>query len=166
MTAPVRAGSRAPEFNLPLLGGGYRGLADMVEPGGGVLVFFKEECAASELVLSRIAPLARALEREERLFLAVAQESEVTAGAFRARHDIGFAMASDETPFPISREYAVEVVPTLFVIDGNGTIAERVEGFVKSEYLALGPAMEQALALGTTPAVLDRPEELPEIRPG
>jgi hypothetical protein len=41
-----------------------------------------------------------------------------------------------------------------------------VEGFLKSEYEALGEALEQALALGSAPPVLDRPEELPQVRPG
>jgi hypothetical protein len=54
----------------------------------------------------------------------------------------------------------------LIVIDGAGRIAERAEGFIKSEILALGPAAEQALALGDIPPVLDRPDELPELKPG
>ena len=58
------------------------------------------------------------------------------------------------------------MVPALFVIDGTGLIAERIEGFIKSEYMALGDALEQALALGSAPPVLDRPEELPQLRPG
>ncbi|HEX7078237.1 MAG TPA: TlpA disulfide reductase family protein [Candidatus Eisenbacteria bacterium] len=159
-------GERAPEFGLPILAGGFRSLPDLVEPGGGVLVFFKTECATSELVVPRLAPLARALEAEERLFLAVAQDDPATARAFARAHGIAFPLATEAAPYAVSSAYGVATVPTLFVIDGAGVVAERVEGFVKSEYLALGPALERALALGDVPPVLERPDELPGVKPG
>ena len=166
MTAHALPGTRAPDFNLPLVGAGYRGLADLIHPGGGVLVFFKEDCPASELVVPRLGPLAGALEREERFFLAVAQDSEETARAFRDRHHLRFQIAWEEAPYAASRAYGIETVPALFIVDGTGVIAERVEGFIKSEYLALGAGIEQAVALGAAPPVLERPEELPALRPG
>ena len=159
-------GAPAPGFSLPIVGGGYRGLRDIVDPGGGILLFFKEGCAASELVISRIGPLALALEGEERLFLAIAQEDGETAQAFRAKHALSFAVAYEPAPYATSREYGITTVPTLVVVDGAGFVAERIHGFVKSDYTGLGPAIEQALALGGVPSVLDRPEELPELKPG
>ncbi|HXL14474.1 MAG TPA: redoxin domain-containing protein [Methylomirabilota bacterium] len=166
MSARVVPGARAPDFNLPLIGGGYRGLRDLFEPGGGVLIFFKEDCPASELVVPRLGPLAKALEREDRFFLAVAEDPEETARAFRDRHGLKFPIAWQAPPYPASTAYEVVTVPALFVVDGTGAIAERVEGFIKSEYEALGEAIEQALALGSAPPVLERPEELPQLRPG
>ncbi|HEY3155825.1 MAG TPA: redoxin domain-containing protein [Candidatus Eisenbacteria bacterium] len=166
MTALAKPGARAPDFNLPLVGGGYRGLADLIHPGGGVLVFFKEDCPASDLVVPRLGPLAAALEREERFFLAIAQDSEETARAFRDRHHLRFPIAWEGAPYAGSRAYGIGTVPALFVVDGTGVIAERVEGFIKSEYLALGAGIEQALALGAAPPVLERPEDLPALRPG
>jgi len=164
--ARIVAGARAPDFNVPLVGGGYRGLADLLEPGGGILVFFKEDCAASELVLSRLGPLAKALAREDRFFLAIAEDPEEAIRAFRERHGIVFPIAWQEPPYHASRDYEITTVPALFVVDGTGVIAERIEGFIKSEYEALGEAVEQALALGTAPPVLERPEDLPALRPG
>lgn len=166
MSARVVSGARAPDFNLPLVGGGYRGLHDLLDPGGGVLVFFKEDCPASELVVPRLGPLAKALEREDRFFLAIAEDEEETARGFRDRHGLTFPMAWQAPPYHASQAYQIVTVPALFVIDGTGVIAERVEGFIKSEYIALGEALEQALALGSAPPVLDRPEDLPTLRPG
>jgi len=159
-------GAVAPDFDVRLLEGGYQELRDVVQPGGGIVIFFKTECETSALLLERIGPLARALESEERVFLAVAQNPAAEARAFREQHRIAFPLACEEPPYPASRAYGVVTVPTLIVIDGTGRIAERVEGFVKSEVLALGPAVEQALALGDIPPVLDRPDELPELKPG
>ena len=159
-------GTLAPDFDLPIVGGGYRGLRDVVEPGGGIVVFFKESCPTSQLLLSHLNTLAHALEREDRLLLAVAQEDEAVARAFRDENGLTFAVASEAPPFDASVEYGVLNVPTLFVIDGAGVIAERVVGFVKAEYLALGPAIEQALALGDVPPVLDSPETMPDLKPG
>jgi peroxiredoxin len=156
----------APDFNVPLVGGGYRSLADLLEPGGGILVFFKEDCATSRMVLPRLNPLAQALEREDRFFLAIAEDPEETARALRDELGIRFPLAWQAPPYHASRAYGVTTVPALFVVDGAGMIAERIEGFLKSEYESLGEAVEQALALGTAPPVLERPEELPALRPG
>jgi len=166
MSVRVASGARAPDFNLPLVGGGYRGLRDLLDPGGGVLVFFKEDCPTSELVVPRLMPLAKALQDEDRFFLAIAEDEEETARAFRERHGLTFPMAWQAPPYHASRAYQIATVPALFAVDGTGVIAERVEGFIKSEYIALGEALEQALALGSAPPVLDRPEELPQLRPG
>lgn len=166
MSAHIVSGARAPDFNLPLVGGGYRGLHDLLDPGGGVLVFFKEDCPASELVVPRLGPLAKALRQEDRFFLAIAEDEEETARAFRDRHGLTFPMAWQAPPYHASQAYQIVTVPALFVIDGAGVIAERVEGFIKSEYIALGEALEQALALGSAPPVLERPEDLPTLRPG
>jgi peroxiredoxin len=166
MKNAVGPGDLAPEFDLPIVGGGYRGLRDLVEPGGGIVVFVKSECATSGLLLSRIGPLAQALEREERLFLAIAQDDETSARSFRSEHGLAFEVAVESAPYPASVAYGIQTVPTLFVIDGAGRIAERTEGFVKQEILALGPAVEQALALGDAPPVLENPDGLPDLRPG
>lgn len=163
---PATPGAVAPDFDVRLLEGGYRELRDLVHPGGGIVVFFKTECGTSALLLERIGPLAAALEREERVFLAVAQDGEAEARAFGEAHQIRFPIAVEAPPYAASRAYGVTTVPTLVVIDGAGRVAERIEGFVKSEVLALGPAVEQALALGDVPPVLDRPDELPEWKPG
>jgi peroxiredoxin len=159
-------GAKAPDFDLPLEGGGYRELRDVVHPGGGIVVFFKTECETSVMLLSHIGPLARALESEDRLFLAVAQNEAQEVAELRKEHGLAFPIALEKQPYSASSAYDVRTVPTLFVIDGAGVVAERVEGFVKSEVLALGVAVEQALALGDVPPVLDRPDELPGLRPG
>ena len=159
-------GAMAPDFDVPGLDGGYHELRDIVHPGGGIVVFFKTDCETSALLLSHIGPLADALLKEERLFVALAQDTEAEARAFREMHRLRFPVACDKSPHAASRAYAITTVPTLFVIDGAGRIAERLEGFIKSEVLALGPAVEQALALGDVPPVLDRADEMPELRPG
>jgi thiol-disulfide isomerase/thioredoxin len=162
----AQRGDPAPPFDLPLVGGGYRGLTDIVEPGGGVLLFFKSSCATCKLILPRLGPLAAALEREKRLFLLVGQEEESAAKAFLAEQGIAGRAAWESAPYPTSVDYDIQSVPTLLVVDGAGVVAERHEGFVKQEYLDLGIALEQALALGDAPTVLDRPDDLPDFKPG
>jgi hypothetical protein len=162
----ARPGDAAPAFDVALVGGGYRGLADLVEPGGGILLFMKSDCETSRLLAPRLNPLARALAREERLFLAIAQEDEAGAAAMRATLGLDYAVAAERSPYPASSAYGVTIVPTLLVVDGAGVIAERLEGFAKREYLELGAGVEQALALGDIPPVLDRPDDLPDLKPG
>jgi len=159
-------GDPAPAFDVALVGGGFRSLPDIVEPGGGIVLFFKSSCETSRLIVPRLGLLARALAGEGRLFLAVAQEDEAGVRAFREELGVPGALAWERVPYGASADYGIESVPTLFVIDGAGVIAERVEGFVKREYLALGEGIEQALALGDVPPVLERAEGLPEWKPG
>lgn len=149
-----------------MIGGGYRGRRDIVEPGGGVIVFFRSDCPASEILVPRLNALARALELEDRLFIGIAEEGEVSARAFHSDHALGFPVAYDAAPHATTRDYGITTLPTLLVVDGMGIVAERLQGFIKADYLSLGPAIEQALALGNTPPMLDRPEDLPDIKPG
>ena len=79
---------------------------------------------------------------------------------------MSFPVAWETAPYAASQAYGLTTVPALFVVDGTGIVAERVEGFIKREFLALGAAIEQALALGAPPQILDRPEELPQLKPG
>lgn len=162
----AKRGDPAPSFDVSLVGGGYRGLADLVDPGGGVLLFFKSSCPTCQLLLPRLGPLAKTMARESRLFLLVAQEEEAGARAFRAERGIEGALAWEAPPYPASIDYDIQTVPTIVVVDGAGIVAERHEGFVKREYLDLGAALERALALGDAPEVLDRPDELPDFKPG
>lgn len=166
MTLGARPGARAPAFRLPLVGVGLRSLEDVVKPGGGALLFFKLGCPASELVITHLDALAATLAGEERLLLAVAQEGEDAVRSFRGTHRLPFPIAYETAPYAASIAYGIVTVPTLFVIDGAGVIAERLEGFARSDYLALGASLERALALGEVPPVLDRPEELPAVKPG
>ena len=166
MSSGAVPGARAPAFRLPLAGGGERGLADILRAGGGVLLFFKQGCTASGLVLSRLAPLAGALQGEGRPLLVVAQETGEVARALHAAGGPAYPLAWEDAPYRVSSAYGIETVPTLLVIDGSGRVAARLTGFVKSEYLALGGLLERELALGRTPPVLDRPEELPAVQPG
>lgn len=162
----ARPGDPAPGFDLPLVGGGFRGLADIVQPGGGVILFLKSTCGTSRLVAPRLHPLARALEKEERLFLAVAQEDDAGARALRDELGLRYPIAFETAPYAASAAYGITTVPTLLVVDGAGVVAERVEGFAKREYLDLAAGVEQALALGDIPTVLDQPESLPDLKPG
>jgi hypothetical protein len=162
----VRPGDPAPAFDVPLVGGGFRGLADLVHPGGGVILFLKSTCGTSRLVAPRLHPLARALAKEERLFLAVAQEDEAGARALSDELDLGYPIAWEAAPYAASAAYGITTVPTLLVVDGAGVVAERVEGFAKREYLDLGAGVEQALALGDIPPILDGPDSLPDFKPG
>src|SRR5258705_3129834 len=130
--APLR--ERAPDFNLPLVGGGYRSLHDLLDPGGGILVFFKEECATSEMVVSRLGSLAKALEREDRFFLAIAEDDEETAGAFPDKHKLVFLLAWQSAPYHAAPAFRITTVPTILFVEGNRVIAERWEGFIQTDY--------------------------------
>lgn len=162
----AKSGDAAPPFDVALVGGGFRSLPDIVEPGGGIIIFFKSDCVTSRLVVPRLGPLARAVAAEGMLFLVVAQEGEAEARQVHEELGLPGTLAWEGAPYHASTAYDVRSVPTLFVVDGAGVIAERIEGFVKREYLALGAAIEQALALGDIPPILDHVEDLPEFKPG
>jgi peroxiredoxin len=166
MSGTAAQGARAPEFDLPLLGAGRVRLRDIVDRGGGVLVFFKSDCPTSALVVPELAGLAHALAAERRAFVAIAQDSDEAAIAFRDGRRLDVPVAVEAAPYEVSRAYGIEFVPTVVVVDGAGRLAGRLEGFVKSEYIASSTAIARALSLGAPPPVLDHPEALPAVRPG
>lgn len=131
-------GVSAPNFKLPLIGGGEFSLQQALAKGPVVLVFFKISCPVCQYSLPYFERLAQALEDKGVSVVAISQDDEENTVRFMRTYGIGFHTARDnERGYAVSNAYGLTNVPTVFEITGDGKIAASVVGWSKVEIEAI-----------------------------
>jgi peroxiredoxin len=160
----LRAGQRAPDFRLArLVNGAIEGTAELAEllSGGPVLLaFFKSSCPVCQMTLPFLERIHRGRAPGSLEIYGVSQDDAVTTQEFAGEFGISFPMLLDteESGYPASNAYGISHVPSLFLVERDGTIAWSLEGFVKREFLAM------AGKAGVVPFRAD--ENVPEWKAG
>ncbi|MGA3041070.1 MAG: TlpA disulfide reductase family protein, partial [Bryobacteraceae bacterium] len=160
----LRAGHRAPDFNLArLANGAIEGTAQLgrLLAGGPVLlVFFKSSCPVCQMTLPFLERIHRGRAPRSLEIYGVSQDDAETTEEFAGEFGISFPMLLDteESGYPASNAYSISHVPSLFLVERDGNIAWSLEGFVKREFLAM------AGQAGVNPFRAD--ENVPEWKAG
>jgi peroxiredoxin len=95
----------------------------------------------------------------------VGQDPDAALARFADDYGVGFPSVSDSAPYEVSNLYGIEHVPTLFVIDGQGMVADVVESWDREGWNRASATL--AGLLGSLPAVISHSGDgLPEFRPG
>lgn len=161
---PLRAGHRAPDFKLARLeNGAARGTAELrkLSAGGPVLLaFFKSSCPVCQMTLPFLERIHRGRAPGSLAVYGVSQDDAETTQDFSGQFAISFPMLLDteESGYPASNAYGIGHVPSLFLVERDGTIAWSLEGFNKREIAAV------AGQAGVNPFRPD--EDVPEWRAG
>ena len=134
-----QVGARAPEFRLPRLDGGEVSLAEIVAEGPALLAFFKVSCPVCQLTF----PFLERLHRAGTLpVYGISQDDAIDTRAFakRYRTTMPILLDSKDSGFPVSNAYGISSVPTMFLIERDGSIGQALLGWRKQEIVALGAA--------------------------
>jgi peroxiredoxin len=154
---PIEAGTRAPEFQLELLGGGHRTLAELLADGPVLLAFFKISCPVCQMTFPF---LERIYQSGALRIFGVSQNDAADTRDFNQEFGVTFPtlLDSEDDGFPASNDYGISSVPTMFLVERDGTVTRTMEGWRKKEIESLaGPAL----------ATLFRPGEyVPEWKAG
>jgi len=140
---PLRAGHRAPGFRLArLVNGTVKGTADLGKllSGGPVLLaFFKSSCPVCQMTLPFLERIHRGRTPGSLEIYGVSQDDAETTREFAAEFEISFPtlLDTEESGYPASNAYGISHVPSLFLVERDGTIAWSLEGFNKREFLAV-----------------------------
>ncbi len=129
----LAAGTPAPDFKLPLIGGGEFSLRQTLAKGPAVLVFFKISCPVCQYSLPYFDRLARALAERGVSVVAISQDDEPNTLLFLRTFGISLRTARDDDGYAVSAAYGLTNVPTVFEINGDGLIAASIVGWSKSE---------------------------------
>ena len=131
------AGSRAPDFRLPRLRGGVSALSELAAKGPVVLVFFKVTCPVCQMAL----PFLERIHAGGTLpVYGISQDDDEDTREFNREFGITFPtlLDTEESGFPVSDDYRISSVPSMFLVEPDGTIAQAMEGWNRREILALG----------------------------
>ena len=147
-------GARAPSFTLPDAFSGEP-VGDPWADGTAVVAFFKTTCPVCHMVAPKLTALAEGGAR----VLAVGQDPAAALVRYAAEHGQRVPTVSEAAPYGVSTAYGVSSVPSLFVIEPGGVVADAVAGWDRERWNAV------ATAAGV-PAVSAEGDGLPIFRPG
>ncbi len=156
------SGSRAPDFELPTLEGESLRLSQALESGPVMLVFYKRSCPTCQLTFPFIQRLFAAAGSNMR-FWAISQDEEEETRAFVREYGLEFPVLVDAHPYPVSSDYGLRFVPTVYLVSGDQTIQVADFGFSKPTLSAIAGR----LLLEDDSGLFGQDyESLPDYRPG
>lgn len=135
----LESGSRAPDFRLQLLTGGEIALPEIAARGPALLAFFKITCPVCQLTFPFLERIHRA---GGMAVYGVSQNGARDTREFNREFGITFPtlLDSEDAGFPVSNAFGISSVPTLFLLERDGTISNVIEGWARKDIARLGDA--------------------------
>ena len=155
--APLEPGAHAPAFTLPRLDGGETPLAQIIANGPALLAFFKVSCPVCQLAF----PFLERLNQPGAIpVYGISQNDAEDTRAFARHLGITFPLLLDlqSTGFPVSNAFGITNVPTIFLVEPDGSISQTIHGWDKQQMAALGAR--------NNIAVIRADDRVPERKPG
>ena len=149
--SPLRIGDRAPALPGISFGDGPVGL-----------FFYKITCPTCQLAAPKMAAFERLAPGR---VIGVGQDPLPELGRFAETHAIGIASVEDPPPYVVSDAYDIVSVPTLYLIEGDGTVADVVGAWERDGFNRVAASL--ARSVGAAPVEVSSPDDgLPAFQPG
>src|SRR5580692_714896 len=163
--AALSAGAKAPAFALESADGKKASLTDALKKGPVVAAFFKVSCPTCQFTAPFLERLHQTYAGPKFTLWGISQDDARDTRDFFKEFDVEFPTLIDSTGYPVSNQYGITSVPSIFLISPDGKIQVTSEGFAKRDLEQI--AAEVARATGATAETLFKPSEIvPEIKPG
>jgi peroxiredoxin len=163
----VNAGQTAPGFSLKGLDGNNYSLEELLRRGPVLAAFFKISCPVCQFTFPFLQRLYERYGSEDVPFLGISQDDAKATAGFAKQYGITFPIALDEKEkgYPASNAYGLTNVPTVFLIEPEGTVRVSSMGFVKNDLEQIAAIMAERRKI--PPANLfGANESVPANRPG
>ncbi len=152
MLAP---GASAPGIQLKGLDGHGWSLAEALRSGPVILAFFKISCPTCQLTF----PFLQRLVDSGARLVAISQDDAASTREFHEQFGVSMPTLIDVARiWPASNAYQITSVPSLFLIEPDGTISIATEGFSRTAIEKLGERFH-AVPFRET-------DRVPGLRPG
>ena len=152
----LKAGAKAPSFTLDDISGGKKSLSDVLARGPALLALYKISCPVCQMTLPFLDRIAKGTLQ----VIAISQDEEPGTARFRATYGVSVPTLLDHERdgYPASNAFGISHVPSLFLVEPDGTISLASEGFIKRDIEAIA---------GRAGVVPFRPDEkIPEWKAG
>jgi len=161
----IVAGNMAPGFSLKALDNKEYSLNTLLERGPVVAAFFKISCPVCQFAFPFLERLYKSYGGDGVTFLGISQDDARATQNFAKEYGVTFPLLLDESGYPVSNTYGLTNVPTIFLIDTDGTVKVSSMGFDKKDLEAIAANLGQRKKISLAP--LFRPGEvIPANKPG
>ena len=136
----LETGARAPDFNLADLAGRRHTLRELTANGPVLLAFYKTTCPVCQLTFPFLERIHRGQAGPAVAVYAISQDDPESTQEFN--HDFGVTFPTlfdtEDSGYPASNAYGISHVPSVFLVEPDGSISWTMEGFDKKALEALG----------------------------
>ncbi len=161
----IHSGNSAPSFSLSGIDGQTYALKSLLQRGPVVAAFFKISCPVCQFTAPFLQRLFQRYGGDGATFLGISQDDVKSKTKFAAEFGLTFPIVTDAKGYPASNAYGLSMVPTIFLIDTDGSVKVSSMGFVKQDLETI--AAELADRGKIAPTVLFRTDErIPAQKPG
>jgi peroxiredoxin len=161
----IVAGNTAPGFSLKSLENKEYSLRTMMERGPVVAAFFKISCPVCQFTFPFLERLHKRYGSDGVTFVGISQDGARDTKEFAAEYGVTFPLLVDESDYPVSNAYGLTTVPTIFLIETDGTVKVSSMGFDKKDLETIAAHLAERRKIALAP--LFRPDEVvPANKPG
>jgi peroxiredoxin len=158
-------GKTAPPISLADASGKKLSLAEALKDGPVLAAFFKVSCPTCQFTMPFLERLHQSYGGSKFTLLGISQDDARDTRDFCREYGVQFPALIDQRGYPVSNEYGLTNVPTMFWISPDGQIQTTSVGFSKADLEQM--AAQAAHAAGKPAAPLFKPGEvIPETKPG
>lgn len=162
---PTSPGQSAPVFTLKDASGESYALPEALKQGPVLLAFFKKSCPVCQFTFPFLERLHQGVKGAKGVRVwGVSQDDAEGTRAFARAQGCTFPLLLDEEGYPVSNEYGLSNVPTLFLVDPSGEIRQTYVGFDRKGIETVAEEFGRHLGKAIT---VFRPEDIvPAFKPG
>ena len=161
----IAAGQKAPEFSLKSLDGKEYSLKVVLEQGPVVVAFFKVSCPVCQFTFPFLERLHQRYGSDDVTFLGVSQNDAGDSKKFAQQYGVTFPTLLDSKGYPASNAYGLTNVPTIFLIDPEGSVKVSSMGFAKADLETIANTLADRKKISRAPLFLAS-ESVPAYKPG
>jgi peroxiredoxin len=156
---PLALGSPFPDLALPDIEGQTTPLARAWSAGPALILIGHRNCKTTRQTLPYVERIHRR-RATHATALAILQDEPDDARALAAQLELSLPLRLEGDPYPLSTALAVNVVPTLFLVERDGRVGATCEAFRKAEL------QDFASRLGVAGALFEDDDPMPAMKPG
>jgi peroxiredoxin len=162
----IVAGNVAPGFSLKSLDNKEYSRNTLLQRGPVVAAFFKVSCPVCQFTFPFLERLYQRYGSDGVTFLGISQDDARSTSKFAREYGITFPiLIDDENGYVVSNAYGLTNVPTIFLIDVDGTVKVSSMGFDRKDLETIAAELAERKRISL--AALFRPDEVvPANKPG
>jgi len=154
-----RVNDHAPDFNLQDPSGAPVSLRKSLGKKSVIVALFKVGCPTCQYAF----PFLERLHQKGVKVVGISQDSAKDTRDFANRHGVTFPLAIDTPGYAISKAYGITTVPSMFVVDKDGSIRYVAEGWVRKDFEELARIAAGAPA---PPVIFEAGESVLDFKAG
>lgn len=163
----IVAGNTAPNFSLKSLEGKEFSLSAALEKGPVVLAFFKIGCPVCQFTFPFIERLYQRHKNSNVTIVGISQNGAEKTTAFNKEYGVTFPVILDpeEERYIVSNAYGLTMVPTILLVDTDGSVLVSSMGFVKADIENIANQLADRDRIAKAP-LFQPSDSVPANRPG